>query len=271
MEEQHPLWKFLESSFTSGGIGVISGAALTAPATFKYAFIGGGVLIAIGILRANALKTRHPLVRVIGNSFLLAILVSLWIILWKVMPPPTEQATPDQIADAVVRKQHDVGGEQPETPQTRAASKIADAIVKKLPETKSSNLKLRDALVTLTADLSKDILEFAETRKAVEQRLPYLDPTIPEGQGKQTIPAARARDAYYSDTRTKFRYQEHYWQRCHRIVEFLPKELSADAEVDILKRYCGTDTQTWPQDANDLKDLSSRLTAVGEEIDKVTQ
>jgi hypothetical protein len=87
------LWKFADSPFTWGGIGVVIGSAIVTPVWFRYAFIGAGISIGVGLIRAGILDGRHVAYRVIGQIALLLCLVVGWWSLWRVIPKPEEPLT----------------------------------------------------------------------------------------------------------------------------------------------------------------------------------
>jgi hypothetical protein len=135
VQDQHPFWKFAENPFTWGGIGVVIGAALASPASFRIAFIVGGFAVGVGLLRANSFNTKATWKRIIGNLVLYGLLACIWILLWKIIPKTVEPPTVDQIAEAIVKKQgYQTGNNKPESVQTATASQIADAVLKKLPK-----------------------------------------------------------------------------------------------------------------------------------------
>jgi hypothetical protein len=91
------LWNFCDSPFTWGEIGVVIGAALASPVWFRYAFIGGGISIGIGLLRANAFRQSRATARVVVNLVLCCSFVTLWILLWKVIPKPEAPVTRNEL------------------------------------------------------------------------------------------------------------------------------------------------------------------------------
>jgi hypothetical protein len=88
-----PLWRFADSPFTWGGIGVVIGSAVVTPVWFRYAFVGGGISIGIGFLRAGIFTGRHIVYRAITQVVLLLGLATCWWLLWKVIPKPEEPLT----------------------------------------------------------------------------------------------------------------------------------------------------------------------------------
>src|ERR1700683_2854466 len=92
-EEPGALWRFGDSPFTWGGIGVIVGSAIVSPTWFKFAFVGGGIAIAIGFLRAKPFNRRSSRFRFTANLVLLACLGIGWRFLWKIIPAPVETCT----------------------------------------------------------------------------------------------------------------------------------------------------------------------------------
>jgi hypothetical protein len=93
------LWRFGDSPFTWGGVGVIVGSALVSPAWFTFAFIGGGIAIAIGLLRARAFQGRSVICQVTVDILLLSCLGGGWFLLWKVIPKPVEPLTRQDAQD----------------------------------------------------------------------------------------------------------------------------------------------------------------------------
>ena len=100
------LWRFFDSPFTWGGIGVLVGSALVSPTWFKFAFVGGGIAIAIGLLRAG-IESR-------SLTFLLLVCFSAgWYWVWRVIPKPVEPLTKKDAlellsqAEDANRSQHD--------------------------------------------------------------------------------------------------------------------------------------------------------------------
>ncbi len=87
------VWRFGDSPFAWGGVGVVVGSALVSPAWFTFAFVGGGIAIGIGLLRAGAFKGRSIIFRVVANVLLLSCLGVGWRLLWKVIPKPVEPLT----------------------------------------------------------------------------------------------------------------------------------------------------------------------------------
>ena len=146
-DQTNALWKFLESPLTWGGIGVVIGAALVSPAWFKSAFVGGGICVAIGFLRAKAFRKNGSTASSILNLVVLLALGLGWYTIWVFVPKPTEPPTPDQIADQVIRRMgsatNKVPTPAPVTPPSSppSAGDIANAIVSKLPKT-AQNLEL---------------------------------------------------------------------------------------------------------------------------------
>jgi hypothetical protein len=90
-EAKVAFWRFADSPFTWGGGGVIIGAALVSPAWFKLVFVCGGVLIAIGLLRAGGFSNQSR-IRAVTIVLLLCLGVGWWL-LWKVIPKPVEPLT----------------------------------------------------------------------------------------------------------------------------------------------------------------------------------
>jgi hypothetical protein len=85
------LWRFGDSPFTWGGVGVVIGSALASPVWFKYAFIAGGLAISIGLVRANFFNIRRTYLQL--NIALLLCLTAIWYGLWKAIPKPVEPLT----------------------------------------------------------------------------------------------------------------------------------------------------------------------------------
>lgn len=94
------IWSFLESPFTWGGIGVIVGAAATSPSWFKYAFVGAGVAIAVGALRAGFSYPKSGLSKIAATLACL-ILATVWLKVWSVIPKPTDPLTKQDLRDVL--------------------------------------------------------------------------------------------------------------------------------------------------------------------------
>jgi len=94
-------WRFAESPFTWGGIGVFIGVALASPTWFKYGFIGSIVSIGVGAFKAGFFEGRGLLVRLFGTLALCACLAGGGWELWGVVPKPREPVTKQDINDAV--------------------------------------------------------------------------------------------------------------------------------------------------------------------------
>jgi len=93
------LWRFGDSPFTWGGLGVIAGSALASPTWFKFAFVGGGIAIAIGLLRARPFTFKCPAWMVAANTILVLSFVAVWWLLWTVIPKPVECLTKQEAVD----------------------------------------------------------------------------------------------------------------------------------------------------------------------------
>ena len=131
-EEPGALWRFGDSPFTWGGIGVIVGSAIVSPTWFKFAFVGGGMAIAIGILRAKPFNGRSSRFRFAANLALLACLGIGWRLLWKVIPAPVEPLT-KQEAQELFRQNAN---------QSQPVSQIPPPEDARSPLTKADFLKL---------------------------------------------------------------------------------------------------------------------------------
>jgi hypothetical protein len=103
-------WKFGDSPFTWGGIGVLVGSAIASPTWFRFAFISGGISIAIGLWRAGF--------GTISKVFLFFFLAGGWILLWRVIPKPVEPLTKKDAQEIFSRAQdadHSQHGEPAES------------------------------------------------------------------------------------------------------------------------------------------------------------
>jgi hypothetical protein len=164
-----PLWEFADSPFTWGGIGVIVGAALVSPSLFKWAFVGAGVSIGIGWLRAGSLRGSRGTIRIGGNVAMLGALAIIWFGVWKIIPKPVEPPTAEQIAEAVVGKTNqNIKPSAPiQLPKSASADEIAASIVGRLPKAAS------------TLDLSNGDLK-AQAKNVAEQIQKQLQPAVKE-------------------------------------------------------------------------------------------
>jgi hypothetical protein len=158
---------FADSPFTWGGISLLVGAALVSPAWFRAAFIGAGVAIGIGIVRAFLFGNLSVYWRCFRTLALLLCLGYGWFRLWGAVPKPVEPATPDQIADAVVRK---LGSGAKNTavaatPGSASATIIANAIVNKLPRGVLSAVHSPDDLSLMSHDRFLEVLK-ADAKEA---------------------------------------------------------------------------------------------------------
>lgn len=168
-------WEFLDSPFTWGGIGVVAGAAIVSPSWFRPTFIGSGISVAIGLLRANWLKGSRFGIWLAGNVGLIALVAMIWFFVWKYIPKPGEPPTPEQIAQAVARKLGEAEKHSPPThlPKSASADEIAASIIGKLPRSVPtldlSNDELRAQAYEVSKQLEEVIHESAKNHFLAEK------------------------------------------------------------------------------------------------------
>jgi hypothetical protein len=171
-EEPNSFWKFAESPFTWGGIGVIFGTALVSPAWFKGAFIGGGIAIAIGFLRANSFKHRSIVFRIVFHLIAGTGLVALWIALWNVIPRPSEPLTKKDLQDLGILPP--VGGQ---TSEALTKVELTEALQQystnreSKPTLDFSNEELRAQVLDVTQQLDKISRDYTEAIRHIDTLL----------------------------------------------------------------------------------------------------
>lgn len=93
------IWNFSDSPWTWGGIGVIVGAvAGTVPLGLLFAI--GGVIIAVGLIRAKMFEGHARLIKVGGNTFLCVLLALILIGARKLIPKAKECPSLEDIQKA---------------------------------------------------------------------------------------------------------------------------------------------------------------------------
>jgi hypothetical protein len=168
MEEQKPVWKFVDSALTGVGIGVVVGSAIVSPPWFLYIFIFGGIALEISFLRVKAYKDRIGLRRMVPNIVICLCIATGWALLWKVIPRPKEPPAKEEIAQAVSDKLNGTAGQGP----SKAANEVADAVIAKLRTSdnedatgKSSDKEIRQLLIESAINQGRSLKEIAEEWK----------------------------------------------------------------------------------------------------------
>jgi hypothetical protein len=114
-----PIWKrsrpilmhqkfgsFIESPITWGAVGVLVGA-LAVAFSMRVIFCTAGVIFCVAIVRTGFFEGRGWLKKYLGNLFLMGVMGIALYGLWRVTPKIKEPATAEEIAVAVIKKQHE--------------------------------------------------------------------------------------------------------------------------------------------------------------------
>ncbi len=113
-----PIWKrsrpilnvqkfgsFIESPITWGAVGVLVGA-LAVAFSMKVIFYTAGVIFFVAIVRVGFFEGAW-FKKCLGNLFLMGVMGVVLYALWKVTPKIKEPATAEEIAAAVIKRQHE--------------------------------------------------------------------------------------------------------------------------------------------------------------------
>jgi hypothetical protein len=103
---RHKLWTFAEHPILWGGVGVLVGAIGVAY-SMKVIFVAAGCIFAVAVIRTQFFEGKKLYQKGLGNLALIALIGILLFILWRITPNPKEPATAEQIATAVINKQHE--------------------------------------------------------------------------------------------------------------------------------------------------------------------
>jgi hypothetical protein len=119
-------WTFVEGPFFWGPVGLLFGA-LAAVISMKIFYVVAGVGLSIAIVRAEFFEGRPYAQRFSGNALFILIIGVMLYVGWRFTPKVKEPATADDIAIAVIKKQHEdvqkvAGTPPPATPPPAAAT-----------------------------------------------------------------------------------------------------------------------------------------------------